>query len=247
VPIEKPTDPPERLIHSYGRRRGRRLRRGRTTLLDDLLPRLAIPAPAEGAEFDLHSLFGRPMTEIWLEIGFGGGEHLAAQAESHRDVGLIGAEPYINGIAGLLTRINDQTLDNVRLWPNDIRLLLPRFPAASLRRVFVLFPDPWPKVRHHKRRLISAAFLDELARLMPPGAELRLATDDADYLTWMLERLIVHPGFEWQARRAADWETRPADSPGTRYEEKAQAAGRQPVFLQFIRRDKGLEPPPKAQ
>lgn len=242
-----PTDPTDRLIHSYGRRRGRRLRRGRTTLLDDLLPRLAIPAPAADAEFDLPGLFARPMAEIWLEIGFGGGEHLAAQAENHRDVGLIGAEPYINGIAGLLTRIGNQGLDNVRLWPNDIRLLLPRFPAASLRRVFILFPDPWPKTRHHKRRLVSTAFLDELARVMPPGAELRLATDDADYLVWMLERLTMHPQFEWQARRAVDWLERPADSPATRYEEKARAVGRQPVFLQFVRRNKGLGAPPNAQ
>jgi tRNA (guanine-N7-)-methyltransferase len=240
-------DQTERLIHSYGRRRGRRLRRGRTSLIDDLLPRLAIPAPAEGAVFDLPSLFARPMTEIWLEIGFGAGEHLAHQAESHRNVGVIGAEPYINGIAGLLSRVSDRGLDNIRLWPNDIRLLLPRFPAASLHRVFILFPDPWPKARHHKRRLVSTALLDELARLMPLGAELRLATDDVDYLTWMLERLTVHPHFEWQARRAVDWQTRPADSPPTRYEEKARAVGRHPVFLQFTRTNKGLSRPSGAQ
>jgi len=243
-----PTDPTDHpLIHSYGRRRGRRLRRGRTTLVDDLLPRLAVPLPADSAELELQSLFPRPMTEIWLEIGFGAGEHLAHQAESHRDVGVIGGEPYINGIAGLLSRISDHGLDNVRLWPNDIRLLLPRFPTGSLSRVFILFPDPWPKVRHHKRRLVSASLLDELARLMPPGAELRLATDDPDYLTWMLERLTVHPQFEWQARRVGDWLSRPADSPPTRYEEKARAAGRVPVFLRFIRRNNGLAVNPSAQ
>jgi tRNA (guanine-N7-)-methyltransferase len=236
-----PTNPTDRLIHSYGRRRGRKLRRGRSTLLDDLLPRLAIPVPPPDGECDLPGLFPRPMAEIWLEIGFGGGEHLAHQAESHRDVGLIGAEPYVNGIAGFLSRINDQGLDNVRLWPNDIRLLLPRFPAASLARVFILFPDPWPKVRHHKRRLVAAPFLDELARVMRPGAELRLATDDPDYLTWMLERLTVHPQFAWLARRAADWQVRPADSPATRYEDKARAVGRQPIFLQFVRQNNGLE------
>lgn len=225
----------ERLIHSYGRRRGRPLRHSRATLMTDLLPRLAIPAPAVGQTLDLRALF--PATEaVWLEIGFGGGEHLAAQAEAHRGVGVIGAEPYVNGIAGLLARIAEAKLGNIRLWPGDVRELLVAFPPASLARVFILFPDPWPKARHHKRRLIQRPFLDELARVMAPRAELRFATDDPGYLTWSLERLTAHSGFEWLARGSADWRVRPADWPPTRYEAKALAAGRKPAYLRLQRR-----------
>lgn len=228
--------PSERLIHSYGRRRGRPLRHGRATLMTELLPRLAIPAPASGQSLDLPALFPFATDAVWLEIGFGGGEHLAAQAETHRAIGFIGAEPYVNGIAGLLTRIDEAKLSNIRLWPGDIREILTAFPPASLARVTILFPDPWPKARHHKRRLIRRPFLDELARAMAPGAELRFATDDPGYLTWSLERLTVHPGLEWLAHGPADWRARPADWPPTRYEAKAIAAGRRPSYLRFRRR-----------
>jgi tRNA (guanine-N7-)-methyltransferase len=230
-------EPSDRLIHSYGRRRGRRLRAGRAALVDDLLPRVSIAAPAPGAPLDPATLFPRPVTAVWLEIGFGGGEHLAAQAAAHRDTGFIGAEPYINGFANLLARVHEHALDNVRLWTDDIRLLLPSLPAASIGRVFILFPDPWPKLRHHKRRLVTTGCLDELARVIPVGGELRLATDDVDYLTWMLERLTIHPAFEWRARRADDWRVRPADWPPTRYETKAIAEGRVSTYLRFGRRE----------
>jgi tRNA (guanine-N7-)-methyltransferase len=229
------TRSPERLIHSYGRRRGRPLRQGRAALVGALLPRLAIPVPRRGETLDLPALFPGVLS-VWLEIGFGGGEHLALQAEAHRGIGFIGAEPYVNGIAGLLARVDEAKLGNIRLWPGDIRELLPVFPAGSLGRVFILFPDPWPKTRHHKRRLIQRPFLDELARVMAVDAELRFATDDPDYLAWSLERLTVHPAFEWLARGAADWRTRPADWPATRYEAKAVAAGRRPAYLRFRRR-----------
>ncbi len=231
----QPPSPPDRLIHSYGRRRGRPLRAGRAELVDDLLPRHTVAAPAAGEILDPASLFPHRPEAVWLEIGFGGGEHLAAQAEAHRGIGFIGAEPYINGVAGLLARIRSAGLDNIRLWPNDIRLLLPAFPAASLGRVFVLFPDPWPKARHHKRRLIARPFLDELARVLAPGGELRLATDDPDYLTWMLAQVTAHPAFRWLARRADDWRVRPADWPATRYEGKALAQGRKSTYLRFCR------------
>lgn len=227
---------PARLIHSYGRRRGRPLRHGRAALIAELLPKLAIPAPEAGEVLDLRALFARAPAAVWLEIGFGGGEHLAHMAEAHRDIGLIGAEPYVNGIAGLLARIEAARLDNVRLWPGDIRALLPAIAGGALERVFVLFPDPWPKVRHHKRRLIQRPFLDELARVLAAGGELRFATDDPGYLEWSLERLTAHPGFEWLASRPADWRTRPADWPATRYEAKALAAGRRPAYLRFRRR-----------
>lgn len=225
---------PDRLISSYGRRRGRPLRAGRAALLDEVLPRLAIPAPALGQALDPRSLFAFEARSIWLEIGFGAGEHLAAQAETHPEIGLIGAEPYINGIAGLLARVHEAGLRNVRLWPDDIRLLLPALPAASIARAFILFPDPWPKARHHKRRLVSPSFLDELARIMAPEAELRFATDDPAYLEWTLERLTAHPAFAALTAGPAEWYTRPADWPATRYEAKG-LAGHPPAFLRFRR------------
>ncbi len=226
--VDKP-----RPIQTYGRRRGRRLRAGQQALIADFLPRLAI-APTDRI-LDPGSLFDRPVSSLWLEVGFGGGEHLAAQAKAHPEVGFIGCEPYINGVVSLLGQVRSLGLDNVRIWPGDVRALLPHLPDNSIERAFVLFPDPWPKTRHHKRRLIASPFLDALARVMPPGAELRLATDDTDYLAWMLERLTGHPAFRWKVAGPADWRVRPPDWPPTRYERKAIAAGRRPAYLRFGR------------
>jgi len=192
--------------------------------------------PAEGAIGDPRTLFDPPAETVWLEIGFGGGEHLAAQAEAHPAIGLIGCEPFVNGIVSALGHVARRGLANVRLWPDDARLLLDRLPAGSLDRIFVLFPDPWPKARHHKRRLIAPATLDRLAEIMADRAELRLATDDASYLAWMLEHVTAHPAFAWTARRPADWRERPPDWPATRYEAKARKAGRAPAFLRLERR-----------
>lgn len=222
----------ERLIHTYGRRRGRRLRDSQRALLDGLLPTLAIDdAPGR---LDPRGLFASGTKEIWLEIGFGGGEHLAAQAAAHPEIGFIGCEPFVNGVVSLLGHVKAHELANVRVWPSDARALLARLPDGAVGQAFVLFPDPWPKARHHKRRLIAAPFLDALARVLAPGAELRVATDDADYLEWILERLPVHPAF--RLANPADWRVRPADWPPTRYEQKAVAAGRQPAYLRFVRR-----------
>jgi tRNA (guanine-N7-)-methyltransferase len=176
---------------------------------------------------------------VWLEIGFGAGEHLAEQAERHPEIGFIGSEVFEDGIVRLLGEIARRGLGNVRLFIDDARLLLDTLPAASIGRVFVLFPDPWPKRRHHKRRLIAPATLDLLAAVTEDRAELRLATDDRGYLAWMLEHLTAHPDFHWLARRPADWRERPPDWPPTRYEEKARAAGRRPAFLRFCRRPRG--------
>jgi tRNA (guanine-N7-)-methyltransferase len=219
----------------YGRRRGRKLRIGQQALKETLLPELAFALPEAGG-VDPAALFAGPPREIWLEIGFGGGEHLAAQAAAHPEVGLIGSEVFENGIVKLLGEVSRRDLANVRLFPDDARLLIARLPEASLGRAFILFPDPWPKQRHHKRRMVSAATLDALARAMRDGAELRLATDDVEYLRWMLERAPVHPDFEWLARRPEDCRVRPADWPQTRYEAKAIAAGRRPAFLRLRRR-----------
>jgi tRNA (guanine-N7-)-methyltransferase len=223
----------ERLIHTYGRRRGRRLRDSQRMLLETLLPALAIGDDA--AELDPRGLFAPGTKEVWLEIGFGGGEHLAAQAGAHPDTGFIGCEPFVNGVVSLLGHVKARGLRNVRLWPHDARELIARLPSASIARAFVLFPDPWPKARHHKRRLIAAPFLDALARVLAPGGELRVATDDADYLAWILERLPSHPGFRLLARGEAEWRARPQDWPPTRYEQKAIAAGRNPAYLRFSR------------
>jgi tRNA (guanine-N7-)-methyltransferase len=226
---------PHRPFH--GRRHGRRLRAGQKHLLESLLPRLAVDLPP-GGRLDPAALFDRPdegRRRIWLEIGFGAGEHLAWQARAHPAVGLIGAEVFVNGIAQLLRRIEAEGLDNVRIYQNDARDLLAALPAASIDRAFVLFPDPWPKARHRKRRLIQPETADDLARILADGAELRLATDDPAYAGWMLEILARHPAFAWQAEAPDDWRRPPADWPATRYQAKAEAAGRPPVYLRFAR------------
>jgi len=219
----------------YGRRRGRPLRQGRRRLTEGLLPQLAITLPPEGA-LDPTTLFPTPPAAVWLEIGFGAGEHLAAQAEQHPGTGFIGCEVFENGIARLVGEIAHRDLDNIRIFADDARLLLDRLAPASIGRVFILFPDPWPKSRHHKRRLVAPATLDRLAGVMQPGAELRLATDDRSYLLWMLEHVTAHRDFAWTARSPADWRERAPDWPATRYEQKAGTAGRIPAFLRFIRR-----------
>jgi len=221
----------------YGRRKGHRLRPGRRQLLETRLPELTLALP-EAGRLDLDRVFpGR--ARVWLEIGFGAGEHLAAQAATHPDVGVIGCEPFVEGIAKLVAAIEQQGLANVRLVADDARLLLPVLPDRSLERIFVLFPDPWPKARHHKRRLVNRATAREFARLLVPGGELRLATDDAGYARWMLQALLPCPELAWQAERPGDWRERPADWPPTRYEHKAIAAGRRPVYLRFGRRCTG--------
>jgi len=226
--------PPQR-GRLYGRKRGRPLRAGQQGLLEDLLPRIAIDLPASN-QLDPALLFPRPPRSVWLEIGFGGGEHLAAQAEAHSDIGFIGCEVFENGIAKLLGEIERRQIENIRLLTRDARLLIAALPPASIGRVFILFPDPWPKQRHHKRRMVSPGPLDQLARIMKEGAELRLATDDIGYLRAMLELVPAHPAFAWQARGPADWLRRPPDWPATRYEAKAIAAGRIPHFLRLTRR-----------
>jgi tRNA (guanine-N7-)-methyltransferase len=215
----------------YGRRKGHRLRPGRQRLLDVRLPEITLQVPESG-RIDPASLFpGR--SRLWLEIGFGGGEHLAAQAAAHPDVGVIGCEPYLTGVARLLSMAG--TLDNVRVVVDDARLLLAALPSGSLERIFILFPDPWPKARHHKRRIVNPLTAAEFARLLVPGGELRLATDDMGYVRAMLLSLLPRLELDWLAARPSDWRERPADWPPTRYEEKAKAAGKACVYLRFAR------------
>jgi tRNA (guanine-N7-)-methyltransferase len=193
--------------------------------------------PAQG-RLDPRALFAAPVEAVWLELGFGAGEHLATQAAAQPSRGVIGCEVFENGIAKLLAEVKRRGLVNIRLFIDDARVLVQSLAAASVERIFILFPDPWPKQRHHKRRIVSTATLDMLAHAMKDGAELRLATDDMDYLRWMLERATTHPAFTWLARRPQDWRERPADWPATRYERKAIAAGRIPAFLRLRRRER---------
>lgn len=203
-------------------------------MLDTSLPGLSL-SPQNAA--DPHACFAPlVVTDVWLEIGFGAGEHLAEQAERNPDVGFIGAEPYVAGTAKLLAKISAGNLRNIRVYQSDAREIIDALPDASLGRAFMLFPDPWPKTRHHKRRLISPAILDRLARVMRAGAELRFATDDRSYLVWALERLATHGAFRWMADSPTGWRDRPGDWPQTRYEAKAKRAGRICTYLRFVRR-----------
>lgn len=222
------------LLRTYGRRKGRRLSPRKARLLDELLPklRLDLEAPPPGS---LANLFARPVSQVWLEIGFGAGEHLAWQAKANPQTGIIGCEPYINGVAALLGEIDTQNLDNIRIYDGDAREVLDWLGDASLDRVFVLYPDPWPKTRHHKRRLVSPRTLSAFARVMKSGAELRIGSDIPGYVRAALEAVFASGNFEWLAERPADWRTRPPDWPPTRYEKKAVREGRRAHSLIFRR------------
>jgi tRNA (guanine-N7-)-methyltransferase len=227
------TDAPPRF---HGRRHGRRLRSGRSSLLASLLPRLSIVLPPEGSALDLRALFGDTVSDVWLEVGFGAGEHLAAQAAAHPDVGFIGCEPYVNGVASLLVQVEARQLANVRIFADDARLLMAALPEASIGRVFVLFSDPWPKKRHSDRRFIGPRTGTDLARILKDGGELRFASDLMEYVRWTLEHVTADPSFAWNARGPADWRHRPADWCETRYEAKALTRGASCIYLCFQRR-----------
>ncbi|MEQ8357366.1 MAG: tRNA (guanine(46)-N(7))-methyltransferase TrmB [Kiloniellaceae bacterium] len=220
----------------YGRRQGRPLRAGRRALLKETLPRLEIELPEDGRRLTLADLFDPLPERLFLEIGFGGGEHLAWQALRDPAAGFIGAEYFIAGVASLLGRLQEGEVHApLRLYLGDARDLLEVLPDAAFDRIFILFPDPWPKRRHHKRRLIQRATLDLLARVLKDGGELRFATDDPGYLSWALQRLSGHPALAWQIDGPEDWRCRPDDWPPTRYEEKALRDGRRAAYLRFLR------------
>jgi len=220
----------------FGRRRGKQLRQTGRSLVETLLPRLAIGQPGEGETLDPAALFPRPVSAVWLEVGFGGGEHLAWQAAHHPDVGIIGGEVFLNGIASLLGHLVREDVDNVRIFAEDVRRLMPALPDACLDRVFVLFPDPWPKKRHADRRFIGADNLDQLSRLLVDGGELRIATDDAVYKDWAREQMAARADFTDATIDAA---VKSEDWPPTRYEAKAREQGREPIFLRYLRHRRG--------
>ena len=220
-----------RELRSFGRRRGRKFNARQQRLLDEMLPRLRLPLVAPASEA---SLFGTAR-EVWLEIGFGGGEHLVAQASANQHVTFIGCEPFLDGVVKVLTQIEERGLQNIRLHDDDARDVLRWLPARSVSRAFVLFPDPWPKTRHRKRRLVSGPTLELLARVMRPGAELRVATDIGDYARTILEAVAAQSSFRWTAACAADWRVHGEDWPVTRYLQKAVREGRCSYFLRFER------------
>jgi tRNA (guanine-N7-)-methyltransferase len=232
-PARANSDAPSRASLLHGRRKGKKLGIHHRRLLHDLAPALTVDVsqPID----DPSALFGQRPGPLWLEIGFGGGEHLAATASRHPEVNLVGCESFRNGIAKALELIEQQGLENIRLHDGDARCVIDALPAQSVARVYLLFPDPWPKRRQHKRRFVSDESLSRLARSMCAGAELRIATDIDDYTAWILARVLASPDFMWQAATAQDWQRPWAEWPGTRYEAKARAEDRRSVYLTFVR------------
>lgn len=230
-----PTGAPWR--NFYGRIHGKTLKPEQRRALDEDLPGLRVPGVSweenpDRTPLGLAGLFGS--RDVWLEVGFGGGEHLAHMAALNPGVGLIGAEPFVNGVAMCLRQLRLAGADNVRLHPGDARDLMDVLPEASLAKAFLLYPDPWPKARHHRRRFVTPEHLAPLARALKPGAEFRVATDIPDYVRQTLEE-VPKAGFRWTAERADDWRAPWDDWISTRYERKALREGRRPHYLTFVR------------
>ena len=219
----------------YGRRKGRPLRRGMQALLNDMLPDLRFDATRPSA-----AQFGQSdsqQADLALEIGFGGGEHLADLAEANPAVNFIGADPFVNGVASLLRHIQTRQLSNIRIWDDDVRLILPALPLAGVSQVFIMFPDPWPKKRHRARRILQPETMDVLAQLIRPSGHLVLASDEPTAKSWLLRTAMSHPQFCWTARRPADWRQRSPCLPATRYMAKAEQESRQPSWFIFERHE----------
>lgn len=225
--------PPDARAH-FGRKKGHRLRPAQAERLERLLPRLALdlsrPAPRPLAD-----LFAAPVGEVWLEIGFGGGEHLLATAERHRDIGLIGCEAFTDGMAKLLAGIEARAIDTIRPHFGDAVEVLDWLPDHSVARIFLLYPDPWPKRRHWKRRFVSTERLAAMTRVLEPGGRLHFASDISSYVSWTLFHATRNPALRWTARRPDDWRRPWAGWPSTRYEHKALREGRTPSYLTFER------------
>lgn len=227
-------------LSSFGRNRGRSLRPYQQSLVDELLPKLS-PAYVHGEEGDavirdwVKTLPFSQYKHLALEIGFGGGEHLLAQAAHNPDTLFVGCEPFINGVAKCLAGIDQQKLTNISLATYDARRIIQALPDGILDSAFILFPDPWPKARHNKRRLVNQETLALLARAHKKDGRLLIATDHEDYKAWILEQLAASPHYTWTAREKADWATPPADWTQTKYQRKTTAEGRDPLFIECVR------------
>ncbi|MEM7427282.1 MAG: tRNA (guanine(46)-N(7))-methyltransferase TrmB [Pseudomonadota bacterium] len=229
---EESGKPRKRLL--YGRQHGHRLRARQERLMRDLLPQLAAD-PVKIGRSGLSACFNPLPDRVFLEIGFGGGEHLAARSAACPQDGFIGAEPYLNGVAKLLSEIDESSVRNIRILHGDARDLIDALPDGSIDGAFLLYPDPWPKKRHHKRRFVSPENLAGLHRILRPGATFLFASDIEDYVSWTLRHVLDHGGFRWQAEGPDDWRRPPEGWPGTRYEAKALREGRRPHYLSFER------------
>jgi tRNA (guanine-N7-)-methyltransferase len=227
-------NPERRRTAFFGRRKAHALKRNQAALIETLLPRLAVNIAKPPPE-NLSVLFPHKSTQVRLEIGFGGGEHLVAQAQAHPEIGFIGCEPFVNGMGKALAAIDALGLTNIRLHFGDAVDLLDWLPDAALAGVDLLYPDPWPKKRHWKRRFVQERTIAALARVLSPGGIFRFASDIPDYVAWTLERLQRSPDFSWTAERADDWRLPWAGWVETRYEAKAKREGRTPAYLTFHR------------
>jgi len=223
-------------IRFYGRRKGRPLSQNMQRLLDEVLPDNLLPEDMDESWLSKRRTRQGKDSALILEIGFGRGEHLASLAAGQRADLFIGAEPFINGVVSLLRHIEEQKLNNICIWPDDVRLILDKLPARSLSAVYVMFPDPWPKARHAGRRILNQEMLDRLADLLQPKGQLRMASDHPVAKSWLLAEAMRHPDFEWCARSAADWRERPSGWPQTRYMRKGVTEGRLPSWFEFQRR-----------
>ena len=233
------------MLRFFGRRKGKAIGASRERLMQELLPKIQLKVPQKG-KINLKKIFPFQPKEIWLEVGFGGGEHVASLAKVYADVGFIGAEPFLNGVSSLLAHLNgshrfpkeDSGLehdrqDNVRIWPDDIRLVFPHLPDGCFERIFVLYPDPWPKARHAERRFINQSNLPELYRLLSPTGRLFVATDVAGYADWVKEQMKIFKNFCCENK---DLNVPPPDWVPTRYEEKGLQAGRKPIYFVFSKK-----------
>lgn len=224
------------LINSFGRRKGRKLSAYKDELMQNQFKHYEISSDLLSNSPLVSELFDDMNKPVWLEIGFGDGDHLATIAERNPNINCIGCEPYIPGVGHLLHRIEEQKLDNIRIFPDDVRLLLEGVTVSPIHKVFILFPDPWRKKRHYKRRIVSNETLNLLACFIPEGGELQLATDHHDYAEWMIQHAAHHPCFKWTAHSKADWETPPQGWVQTKYEKLARSRGNNDiVFLHFER------------
>ena len=216
----------------FGRRKGHALRPRQTALFETLLPRVEIDTDTD-APTDLRTLFPVEVDEVRVEIGFGGGEHLLAQAAEHSRAGFIGSDAFVNAVAKVLAAMQERKLVNLRLHFGDAAHLIDWLPASALARVDLLYPDPWPKKRHWKRRFVQDTSLRRIARVLRPDGEFRFATDIPDYAAWTLERVLRSPDFVWMAEKADDWRKPWPGFGGTRYEAKALREGRMPAYFVF--------------
>lgn len=231
--MTQPPDRPQKRL--YGRRKGKPLRRGHASLMDSLFPQLKIELTNEGAgSLDVAALFGNA-NPVHLEIGFGGAEHLLDEARQNPDINFIGVEPFENGMAKAVAGIDELGLPNVRLFMDDGRLLLDALPDACIERIWILYPDPWHKKKHWKRRFVRPDNIVQLARVLQPGCELRFASDITTYVDWTLQHMIANPHFVWTAQCADDWRTPWQGWQSTRYEQKAIREGRKGHYLTFDR------------